>query len=85
MDIVSDIVGVNNVIMEVLVSRMKYINYEIFTEKLAPMIWQELSSERRKFIAWHEHDVVKFDVVCRLMHMVSIGFVVLKDLCQGPL
>ena len=83
-DIVQDVVAATNCLLEALVSRMRYIRYEGFTERLAPMIWPEVTNDRRRFIAWHEYAHVKFDVVCRLLHAVGVAFDVLKDVCQGP-
>ena len=87
-DLVQDIATAIICLQEILIAHMKYINYDVFTNKLAPNIWGSINSNKRRFIAWHlqhkECEKVDYNAVCIVMLSLTAGFEVLKDLSQGP-
>ena len=62
---------------------VRYIDYEFYVEKLAPLVWDDGSGEKRRCIAWHDN-AIDYLEVAQLLYTIGNGFKCLKDIVQGP-
>jgi hypothetical protein len=81
-DLVSDIALSVDHVLHLLSDRMKYINFDIFYERLGPSIWNHNPDVKRRLIAWHLD--VDYEFVCQLFHTLELGFNSLTEITQGP-
>ena len=57
-DLVFDIAEGVNLLGSILdQTYIRYIEYEFFVEKLAPLVWDDGSGDKRKCIAWHDQSI----------------------------
>ena len=83
-DLVFDIAEGVNLLGSILdQTYIRYIEYEFFVEKLAPLVWDDGSGDKRKCIAWHDQSINYLEV-SQLLHTLGNGFKCLKDIVQGP-